>query len=186
MVVARNPQEETYLEVLRSLHLEERDLLIDRLKALSEQPAPRDSALDALVGRPIDPDEKVKLEIETLTQYFHYRRQLLAHALTASQVARLLGTSRQTPHDRVKAKTLLGVHDNGVVKFPSWQFDPASSEGVIPGLPDVLKALQVSDLAKLSWLTRPQPVFEGQTPVERLKAGDVDRVVQEARAVGVV
>ncbi|MBF2099202.1 MAG: DUF2384 domain-containing protein [Gloeomargaritaceae cyanobacterium C42_A2020_066] len=186
MVIARNPQEETYLEVLRTLRTEEQNLLIDRLKALSEQPAPRDSALDALIGQPLAPAEKVKLEIETLTQYFHYRRHLLACALTASQVAKRLGTSRQTPHDRVKARTLLGVLDNGVVKFPSWQFDPASSEGVIPGLPDVLKALQVSDFAKLSWLTHPQPVFEGQTPIERLKAGDVDRVVQEARAVGVV
>lgn len=119
-----------------------------------------------------------------MLENFAYRRQLLAGALSAPQVAKLLGTSRQTPHDRVQAKTLLGVMDKGALKFPAWQFDPEGADGVIDGLPEILKALHMSEFAKLSWLMRPNPYLEGLTPVEVLKQGGKDRAIAEALAVG--
>jgi hypothetical protein len=146
--------------------------------------ADREFAL-SIAGREFDEHERVQLEFWALLENFAYRRQLLAGALSAPQVAKLLGTSRQTPHDRVQAGTLLGVMDKGALKFPAWQFDSQGPDGVIDGLKEVLKALHISDFAKLSWLMRPLPNLEGLTPVEVLKQGGIDKVIAEANALGV-
>jgi hypothetical protein len=122
--------------------------------------------------------------MKTLARHFLHRRQLLETAFTAPQVAQILGTSRQTPHDRVGSQTLLAIKDNGKLLFPSWQFDPTGPDGVIEGFPHVLKALAMSDYAKLNWLTRPNPYLEGLTPVEALQQGQSDRVIKQAEAAG--
>jgi hypothetical protein len=190
MPATLDPQSAEYLSLVKNLSPYELELVVDGLKKLhslsdSHVPSEEDVLVEALAGRAFSHDESVKLELDTLFQYFQWRRQLLKDALTSSQVAQLLGTSRQTPHDRVKARTLLGISDNGVLRFPSWQFDPEGPDGVIEGLPNVLKALQVSDLAKLSWLVRSNPFLEGLTPWRALKQGQKERVVQEAMSVGV-
>jgi hypothetical protein len=136
-------------------------------------------------GSEYSQQERAALELATLLRSFRRRRELLAGSLTAPQVAQLLGTSRQTPHDRFRSGSLLAVLDRGALRFPAWQFDPAGPDGVIAGLPDVLRALQVSPLAKASWFVRPNPYLEGNTPLEALKRGEVERVVGIAQAVGV-
>lgn len=135
--------------------------------------------------RAFSPEERLTLEIDAALRSFEQRRRLLDGALTPSHVARLLGRSRQTIHDRVRNGTLLAVNDGGVLRFPPWQFDPHGPKGVIAGLPEVLAALAVPPLSKISWLTRPNPYFEGRTPLEVLKSGDITRVVSEAAAVEV-
>lgn len=109
---------------------------------------------------------------------------MLKDVLTAPQVAKLLNTSRQTPHDRLKKNTLIAVQDNSVWKFPVWQFDTSGADGVIPGLPEVLKVLNVPALSQISWLTKPNAAFDGSSPVDALKNGRKDKVVCEARSVG--
>ncbi len=132
----------------------------------------------------IDEDEEKKLEFAALHDYFEWRQDLLKDVLTAPQVAKLLNTSRQTPHDRLKKNTLIAVQDNSVWKFPVWQFDASGTDGVIPGLPEVLKVLNVPALSQISWLTKPNAAFDGSTPVDALKNGRKDKVVCEARSVG--
>lgn len=110
---------------------------------------------------------------------------MLSGSLTAAEVASLLGTSRQTPHDRLKNQTLLGVLDRGAYRFPAWQFDPEGPDGVVNGLPSVSRALSVSDLAKISWFTRPNPFLDGLTPLQALRSGQKERVLAEAVSVGV-
>ena len=80
---------------------------------------------------------------------------------------------------------MLGVKDRGVYKYPLWQFDPEGDDGVINGLPEVLAALDVSNFTKLNWLNKPHLAFEGKTPIEMLKKGEIESVVTEARAVGI-
>lgn len=82
-------------------------------------------------GFQINKQEQQELELVSLLRHFEWRRKLLADTLSASQVAQLLGTSRQTPHDRVKSGTLLAVLDRGVWHFPPWQFDPEGPDGTI-------------------------------------------------------
>lgn len=149
-------------------------------------PSPGQATLVATLagGRTYGPEEQAALEFEMLLDYFVWRRELLAGALSAGQVARLLGVSRQTPHDRVKAGSLLAVMENGTLRFPPWQFDPAGPDGVLEGLPEVIRALAVPPLSKISWLVRPQPGLEGRTPLAALRAGERTRVRAEAFGVG--
>jgi hypothetical protein len=129
------------------------------------------------------------LELANLKRYYQRRRELLADSITTPQVAELIGCQAiTTVHDRTKANTLLGLKDNGVYKFPLWQFDPEGDNGVIEGLPEILKTLSISNFAKLNWLTKPLRAFDNQTPVEVLKGGDpedIEDLLIEARGVGV-
>jgi hypothetical protein len=154
-------------------------------RALDEISEPVPPAVTALMaGRTWTAAERMAARFDVLARSFARRRELLADSLTSSQVAQLLGTSRQTPHDRVESGTLLAVMDRGALRFPIWQFDPDGEGGVVAGLPAVLRALEVSPMAKVSWLTRPNYMLDGETPLACLKSGDVERVVGLARAVG--
>ena len=139
-----------------------------------------------LTGRTFSQEEKLELELDSLFGYFKRRRELLEDSLTASEVADLLGTSRQTPHDRLKNITLLGVLDRGAYRFPIWQFDAEGPDGVIEGFPEVLRALNLSDFAKLNWLVRSNPILGGLTPIAALKEGLKEMVIQETVGVGVL
>lgn len=155
-------------------------------RALAQPREPLPDAITILTGgRSPSPEERVEAEVDVLMRSFARRRELLSGALTTSQVAKLLNTSRQTPHDRVASGTLLAVMDRGGLRFPAWQFDPAGQDGVVAGLPEVIRALAVSPMAKVSWLTRANPMLDGETPIAWLKRGQVERVVTLARAVGV-
>ena len=74
---------------------------------------------------------------------FRVRQRLLADSLTAPEVARRLGVTRQTPHDRARAGTLLAVMDRGMLRFPAWQFDPAGPDGALPSLPEALRDVEI-------------------------------------------
>ena len=157
----------------------------EQTRAASNRVSEEDKLVLALSeGQTYSPDEALRLEIEAQQRAFACRETLLRGSLTAPQVARLLGTTRQTPHDRAQSLTLLAVEDRGSLRFPYWQFDANGPNGVIVGLPAVLKALDISPLGKVSWLTSPNPYLDGHTPLEVLKAGEVERVVDQARAVG--
>jgi hypothetical protein len=145
----------------------------------------RELVADLTGGREYGRQERSALEMAALARSFKRRRELLEGSLSASQVADLLGTTRQTPHDRVKGGALLAVLDRGVWRFPAWQFDPEGPDGVIEGLGEVLRALHASPLAKASWFVRPNPYLEGRTtPLEVLREGQVGAVRSAAEAVG--
>jgi hypothetical protein len=149
--------------------------------------APPRSGTSRLTGeeRP-SPEEVAAASRRHLARQFTLRRQLLRDTMTAAQVAELLGTTRQTPYDRYKANALLAIRDGGKLLFPLWQFDPNGPDGVLDGLRDVLRALEapMSELGRIAWFVSPKPQLQGRSPVETLRAGDVERVVAEARAVG--
>ena len=152
---------------------------------LPRQPSVEDRQIaERIAGSAPAPRARARLELEGLERYFGARRQVLEGSLSTEQVASMLGTSRQTPHDRVRARTLLAVQDGGRLRFPPWQFDPEADDGVVGGLPQVLRALRVSPLAAARWLMRVNPVLDGRAPLEALRAGEVRRVVAEAAGLG--
>lgn len=188
--VDKNHQQaaENIVSLLNDLPLDELDVLSKRLRSVTQgfkSTAAEDALVAELTGYQFSEVERLELEFASLVRNFQWRRELLKGALSASQVAEdLLGTSRQTPHDRLKSNSLLAVLDRGSWRFPVWQFDPEGPDGVIDGLPEVLKALKVSQLSKLSWLVRPNPFLDGLTPVEALKQGQKERVLAEAVGIG--
>ena len=158
---------------------------IERALESPEVPEERRELVAELTGgREYGRQEKSALEMATLARSFRRRKELLEGALTAPKVAKLLDTTRQTPHDRVRSGTLLAVLDRGVWRFPAWQFDPEGPDGVVEGLPDVLQMLHTSPLAKASWLVRPNQYLEGRTPLETLKEGRKEAVRSAAERVG--
>jgi hypothetical protein len=186
-MVALQESTQIFETVFNELTADERIQIVDVFKSFahSDSTEVESPLVRRLTGRSFSHAEKIKLELNSLLGYFKHRQQLLADSLTASEVANLLGTSRQTPHDRRENRTLLGVLDRGAYRFPIWQFDAEGPDGVIEGFPEVLRALNLSDFAKLSWLVRPNPILDGLTPIAALKKGLKERVLQEAAGVGV-
>jgi hypothetical protein len=188
MVITLDPQTTEYLEPFKALTPAEQKIVTQALKQVTSAEvidSDANTLANAITGKSFSRQERIQLELETLSKHFQHRRQLLDLSFTATQVAQLLGTSRQTPHDRVSSQTLLAIKENGKLCFPSWQFDPTGPDGVIDGLPAVLKALEISDYAKLNWLTRVNPYLDSQTPIQALKVGQKERVLAEASTVGV-
>jgi hypothetical protein len=127
-----------------------------------------------------------RIRFVNLRRAFAERQRILQQALTVNEVAELFGKGRQYPHDRRKAGSLIGMKDSGQWFFPAWQFDPEGPDGVIAGLPGVVKAMRgpISDLGQIRWFVTPKPLLEGRTPLQALADGDVDEVIAEAESIG--
>jgi len=171
-------------QLLEALEPHELELLLQNILKIYQKKPLSEGHAHKFQTREYSKKERIELEFATLYKYFEKRRGLLESALNPTQVGKLLNVTRQTAHDRREAGTMLGVLDNGVWRYPIWQFDPEGPNGVVDGLPDVLKALTVSELAKASWLTRTNQVLK-TTPIEALKQGRKKDVITEALAVGV-
>jgi hypothetical protein len=145
-----------------------------------EDPNAVQPATDKRVG---SSEEHALAELESLFDLFVARRRLLEDTLTAPQVADILGISRQAAASRAESGSLLAVLDRGAYRFPRWQFDPRGPDGVIPGLPEILHALEPqAAFSKLVFLTRPNKTLDEYEPVELLRRGERERVLAAARA----
>jgi hypothetical protein len=102
---------------------EDLEAVSSRIKRALESPDVLEERRRTLVadlsgGREYGRHERSTLQMAALARSFKRRRELLEGSLTASQVAELLGITRQRPHDRVKGATLLAVLDRGAWRFP--------------------------------------------------------------------
>jgi hypothetical protein len=94
------------------------------------------------------------------------------------------GISRQMVDRKVREGSLLAVPGPSNRRaYPTVQF---TSDGtVVPGLKDVKEALPTDNpWAVLNFLVRPDPRLNGRKPIDLLKAGKIDLVVDAARRVG--
>lgn len=138
-------------------------------------------------GQEYSLEDKIELDLWHCLQFFHYRNELLQDALTTSQVSQFLDVGQEKAIEKIKHNELLAVERDSQLLFPIWQFDRKEPSGVIEKLSNVLNALEISDIAKLSWLTKPNPVLEQRKPSEILRNGTVEdkqRVIDEASGVG--
>jgi hypothetical protein len=116
----------------------------------------------------------------------HARRKLLqaeGGAIPASEVAEILGISRQAVDKRRQAATLLalGLGGHGY-HYPAWQFEQG---GVIAGLERVLKALAAHDeWMKLVFFVNANTRLNGESPLQCLRRGDAESVLDAAKAYG--
>ena len=173
-------------EIVVSLSEEGKKQLNERLKTIVSSPTEEQALADAIAGKTYSAEEKKELKLLNLMNSFTQRAKLLESTISSTEVAKLLSCgSRQTPLDRVKNQTLIAVKDNGNWKYPLWQFDPEGEDGVVNGLPETIQTLQVSNLAKVSWLTRPNSRFNNLTPLQMLKNGEIQQVLDEAVGVGI-
>jgi hypothetical protein len=99
-------------------------------------------------------------------------------AYTTTQVARLLGVSKQAV---AKRRGLLRLEQrDGRTVYPVFQFD---GDRPLPGIETVVSTLTeqvATPWTTASWLTSPQPMFDGLSPLDLLHKGDVAPVVEAA------
>ncbi len=111
------------------------------------------------------------------------RAQVFERALSSDEVRRLVGRSRPTINKMAKDGLLLAVPDGRSLRFPRWQFDGRTADGIVAGLHRVLAVMDASAFRKAAWFISENPALDGQTPVAVLRNGDLRRVMQEARTL---
>jgi hypothetical protein len=124
--------------------------------------------------------------VEAMARGAAIKQELLTSGgagLTSSQVSSALGITRQAVDKRRLRRALLAVpNGSGEYIYPACQF---TSDGVIPGLEDVLRAFQIrSPWTQLSALLAPTPALEGKSIIEALKSGASERAVAVAASFG--
>jgi hypothetical protein len=101
---------------------------------------------------------------------------------TLPQVAALLSISEEEVENCHKAGLLIAVRSGGIYGYPACQF---TSDGIVDGLADILEAMPMrADWMRLEWLLVPDDALEGPSPLEALKEGHIDEVIDVARAQG--
>jgi hypothetical protein len=107
-------------------------------------------------------------------------------AYDLAQVQRLMhGVSRQRIERRVQEGTLLAVPGpSNRRRYPTIQFNPDGT--VVDGLKAVQETLDFSSpWSVLSFLVNPDDRLHNMRPIDVLRRGDVDLVLESARRVGV-
>lgn len=122
------------------------------------------------------------------TDFARVRSALLDRAggsLSLTEAADLLAVSRQALHKRILAGTALGMMAGSEIAVPRLQFvDTHGQHTVLPGIGDVTKLFKREEAGPwmaLQFLTDPDPNL-GRPPIEVLRQGEKDSVIQAARA----
>ena len=104
-------------------------------------------------------------------------------ALSAEQVAEIIGISRQAVDKRRQARKLLAIATGRHgYRYPVWQFDET---GTLPGLEDVLSVLAPHDeWTQTIFFLGKNPRLGGRPPVEMLKTGKLKQVLDAAQVYG--
>ncbi len=127
--------------------------------------------------------ELIRMRAENAVKLETKRAAILADAVNADVAGRFILRTRLVVDKMVKAGELLAVQDGRLLRFPRWQFDERSEDGLVPGLRRVLSVMDASPFRRAAWLMSPNPHFDGRAPIELLREGYLDRVYEEAKAV---
>lgn len=124
--------------------------------------------------------------MEAMARGAAIKRELLTSGgggLTSSQVSSALGITRQAVDKRRSRRALLAVpNGSGEYVYPACQF---TSDGVIPGLEEVLRAFQIrSPWTQLSALLASTPALGDKTILEALKSGAIERAIAIVASFG--
>ncbi len=154
--------------------LGERDLS-SILKAIRDEVRP--------VIRAAETKELTRMRAENAAKIEAKRAAILADAVNSDAAGGFISRTRPVVNKLAKAGELLAIQDGRYLKFPRWQFDEHSDDGLVPGLRRVLLVMDAAPFRRAAWLVSPNPHFDGRAPIELLREGQHDRVYEEARAV---
>lgn len=134
--------------------------------------------------RPLD--EADRQIAAALASGARYKEKLLARAgdaYTAEQLGEVLGISRQAVNEGRKTNLYFGVPSGQTgFAYPKLQ---VTDTGLLPGLRSFLDAFTLPDpWMKLAVLIEPSERLGGRSPLEALRAGDVDDAVMVAATYG--
>ncbi|WP_262270849.1 antitoxin Xre/MbcA/ParS-like domain-containing protein [Microvirga yunnanensis] len=96
-----------------------------------------------------------------------------------SYVGAILKIPEQLVDERRKAGELIAVETQEGYRYPACQFTP---DGVVTGLSEDLAVMSIrADWMRLEWLLVPDDALEGISPLEALRAGRLEHVIDIAR-----
>ncbi len=165
---------------------EHRDKLRIAAKNISE-------ALIQLISSDEDPlaevdetDEKDVFfgQIEAELETGKLRRMILANCVGVEQAAKLAERTRQRLEHLRREGRLLALRVKNCWRYPQWQFDPDYPGGVLPGLGKVLALLQLSPAGSAAWLTTVFKELGNRSPLDLLRAGQTDDIIEFAEDHG--
>lgn len=131
---------------------------------------------------PSDEDTSAS-SMTVLLQEFEYRNTVLRRSLSRGQVAQLLQIRPQSVSDMLAAGHLVGLRQGREWRFPSWQFDPDTDDGVVPGLDELARVFPGGVPSLTAWVLRRNVDLRDQRPLDLLKAGHAGEVVEQARVL---
>ena len=135
-------------------------------------------AADAELLGKLDDDEAMRLGRRAAGEVLAAARwsQVVGDRLDTSQVAQLLGVSRQALAKRQNTGSLLGLPGDGTTWYPTWQFDIDGAR-IRPEVRDLIGAFRdrlddIDPLVIAAWATTHQDEdLAGETPAQWLRAG---------------
>jgi hypothetical protein len=134
----------------------------------------------AEVDDPMSPSEAVEALLWAESEMQANRETLLKDSISAAEAATLIGRSRQSVERLRRDGRLLVLRAGNQWRYPRWQFEPDAPGGVLPGLEEVLRNLQLSPAAAAFWLLQPAERLEGVPPIELLRRHRPEPVIQLA------
>lgn len=154
------------------------------IDTLSDDPADEalrrrvEAAYQLLTDDGLDPAASVVLDIARHQRADQEWDERIGPFLTRAAVSRLLGISKQAV---AKRRDLLAIPSRDGWAYPTWQFTggqaPERFDEVLQVLPTEQEPLLVA-----VWLTTPTRALDGDTPIARIRVGDVDPVVRAGKA----
>lgn len=127
-------------------------------------------------------------ELPAETRFAEVTRLLLQRAgggFSLTEAAKLLGTSRQALHKRVKVGSALGLMDGAELVLPKFQFvEEDGRTSILDGLAKVIKLFNSSKAGRwsaLQFLLEQDPNLSA-APVEVLESGEIQKVADAAAA----
>jgi len=123
------------------------------------------------------------LATENAVRAASLRARILAGALSSDQAGTYINRSRPIVNKMAKVGALLAIADGRNLRFPKWQFADNTEDGLVPGLHDVLGVMDASPFRKAAWFITENPALGNRAPVDVLLAGEIRRVVKEAKSL---
>ena len=133
----------------------------------------------------LPPDEEVTLDLAARIRAALFEEAILASCVTSQDAAARLGVSRSTieklPEESVLA---LGGPGRGR-RYPAWQFQKGEPQRTVPGLEQVLAALDGTPLRKAVWLSTTRALWADRSASDLLQKGEYPLVLEHARATSI-
>jgi hypothetical protein len=142
----------------------------------------RPTALPAAI-RSHPPARVAAARARTLEAYLEARHELVGDSLSTTEVARRLAISPAAVTKRRVGRRLVAFRHRGDWRYPAWQFEDGA---LLPGVVEAWLALprHADELRSVRWFVLPSRSLGGRTPVDALRAGEADAVVDAASYVG--
>jgi Helix-turn-helix domain len=143
----------------------------------------REAAHDPLAefDEPMDAAEAAEVVTLGETESQAHREAILKQCVSAAEAAELTGRSRQALERLRREGRLLALRKGNQWRYPKWQFDADSPGGILPGLEEVMRTLDLSPMGTAFWLLEPYERLGGSPPIELLRRHRAEPVIQLAQ-----